>query len=106
MRLCNSTCSWATTVRARSELVSVVCEIKNDGPPFTGVVEVSPGDYGKGNAANAGGIADGHGQAVGHPGICRRALSLHVNVRLVDERGKLRAEQTALRPGGRLVEIP
>src|SRR6266850_3368568 len=26
----------------------VVCEIKNDGPPFTGVVEVSPGDYGKG----------------------------------------------------------
>src|SRR5881296_2846120 len=26
----------------------VVCEIKNDGPPFTGMVEVSPGDYSKG----------------------------------------------------------
>ena len=27
----------------------IVCEIKNDGPPFAGVIEVTPAGYGKGN---------------------------------------------------------
>src|ERR1043166_6563987 len=30
----------------------VVCEIKNDGPAFNGVIEVSPGQYGKGQTHN------------------------------------------------------
>jgi hypothetical protein len=27
----------------------IVCEIKNDGPPFAGVIQVTPAGYGKGN---------------------------------------------------------
>ena len=31
----------------------VVCEIKNDGPPFMGVVEVSAGNFGQGQIRRA-----------------------------------------------------
>jgi hypothetical protein len=77
----------------------VVCEIKNDGPPFTGVVEVSPGDYGKGQTQQMPvELPTGTVKRLVIPAFAVGRYPSMWNVRLVDERGKLRAEQTALRP--------
>jgi len=77
----------------------VVCEIKNDGPPFTGVVEVSPGDYGKGQTQQMPvELPTGTVKRLVIPAFAVGRYPSLWNVRLVDERGKVRAEQTALRP--------
>jgi len=77
----------------------VVCEIKNDGPPFTGVVEVSPGDYGKGQTQQMPvELPTGTVKRLVIPAFAVGRYPSLWNVRLVDERGKVRGEQTALRP--------
>src|SRR6185295_16396057 len=77
----------------------VMCEIKNDGPPISGFVEISPGNYNKGQTYQA---------AVELPtGTLKRVTipvfspSRHIsiwNIRLTDKRGKTIIEQTAQRP--------
>ncbi len=77
----------------------IVCEIKNDGPPITGFVEVAPGNYGKGQT---------HTFPVELPTGTLKRLTIPVfassrhspvwNIRLANERGKTLAEQTGQRP--------
>ena len=77
----------------------VVCEIKNDGPPFTGMVEVSPGDYSKGQTQQMPvELPTGTVKRLVIPAFAVGRYAAAWNVRLVDERGKVRGEQTALRP--------
>ena len=86
----------------------IVCEIKNDGPPITGFVEVSPGNYGKGQT---------HTFPVELPTGTLKRITLPIfapsrhspvwNIRLANERGKTLAEQTGQRPRRQLGwEIP
>jgi hypothetical protein len=75
----------------------VVCEIKNDGPPFIGTVELDGGKYSQEQTRQA---------VVELPTGTLKRFVLPVfsstrgfgtwDVRLLDERGKVRAEQTGL----------
>ncbi len=77
----------------------VVCEIKNDGPSFNAVVEVSPGQFGKGQTHELPvELPTGTLKRVVIPAFSPGRYPAIWNVRLLDERGKVRAEQTALRP--------
>jgi hypothetical protein len=77
----------------------VVCEVKNDGPSFKATVEVSPGSYNQGQK---------HLTEVELPTGTLKRLVIPVfastrgfsswDVRLLDERGKTRAEQLGLQP--------
>src|SRR5436190_2315081 len=76
----------------------VVCEIKNDGPSFTSTVELSPGNYNEGQTTRL---------TVELPTGTLKRVVIPVfssmrggswDIRLLDERGKTRAEQLALRP--------
>ena len=78
----------------------VVCEVKNDGPPFKGIIEVSPGTYGEEQSRllpvelPTGTLkrfvipvfAGGH----------RYGAYGNWNVRLLDERHRVRAEPTSM----------
>jgi hypothetical protein len=86
----------------------VVCEIKNDGPGFNGTIEVSPANYNQGQVRRA---------AVELPTGTLKRVSIPVfsttrgystwDVRLLDERGKVRAEQAGVRTRKQLaVEAP
>src|SRR5436309_9498032 len=77
----------------------VICEIKNDGPSFNGAIELNGGSFNQGQL---------HKVEVELPtGTLKRLLipvfsttrgfNSRWDVRLVDERGKLRAEQIGLR---------
>jgi hypothetical protein len=76
----------------------VVCEIKNDGPPFVGTVELDTGRFNSGQTRRA---------VVELPTGTLKRFVIPVfsatsgyggwDVRLLDERGKVRAEQTGLR---------
>ncbi len=82
----------------------VVCEVKNDGPSFTGTVELSGGPY------------NNQEQMLRMPvelptGTLKRFVlpvfsssrGSSWDVRLLDERGKVRAEQPAMRPRKQIV---
>jgi hypothetical protein len=86
----------------------VVCEIKNDGPSFTGYIELNGGDYNKGQTRQI---------KVELPTGTLKRLVIPVfsttrgystwDVQLFDERGKVRAEQTGLRARRQLAkEVP
>jgi hypothetical protein len=72
----------------------ILCEIKNDGPPFAGVVEVSGGQFNEGQSQH---------QAVELPTGTLKRVVIPVfsstryigswKVRLLDERGRVRSEQ-------------
>src|SRR5439155_22320611 len=77
----------------------VICEIKNDGPSFNGAIELNGGSFNQGQL---------HKVEVELPTGTLKRLLIPVfsttrgfnsswDVRLVDERGKLRAEQIGLR---------
>jgi hypothetical protein len=75
----------------------VVCEIKNDGPSFNGTVELSPGNYNEGQSTRL---------AVELPTGTLKRIVIPVfssirggswDIRLLDERGKTRAEQLSMR---------
>ena len=74
-----------------------VCEIKNEGPTFTGYIEISAGNYGESQSRRV---------AVELPTGTRKRISILLfasgryssswDFRLVDERGRLRAERSSL----------
>ncbi len=77
----------------------VVCEIKNDGPPFVGVVEVSPGDFGKGQTMQmAVELPTGTLKRIVIPAFASGRYQSLWNVRLLNERGKVMDEKPAERP--------
>ncbi len=72
----------------------IVCELDNDGPSFTGVVEVNSDQMGTGQTRR---------MVVDLPTNTRKRIVIPVfstphpwTVRLLDERGKVRAEQVAM----------
>jgi len=86
----------------------IVCEIKNDGPSFNGVVEVEPGSYSQGQTRQV---------SVELPTGTLKRLVIPVfsttrgysswDVRLLDERGKTHAEQLGQRPRRQVAkEVP
>jgi hypothetical protein len=70
----------------------VTCEIKNDGPSFKGTVEITP-DYGQGQTRREQvELPTGTLKRVFIPVFCNAGYSTW-NIRLIDERGKVRAEK-------------
>ncbi|HEY5915583.1 MAG TPA: hypothetical protein VJA21_33785, partial [Verrucomicrobiae bacterium] len=77
----------------------VVCEIKNDAPTFTGTIELTGGNFNQGQTVRT---------TVELPTGTLKRLVIPVfsssrnysswDLRLLDERGKLRAEQQGVRP--------
>jgi hypothetical protein len=77
----------------------VVCEIKNDGPGFTGVVEVGGGQFNEGQARRlVVELPTGTLKRVVIPVFSTARGYSSWDVRLLDERGRVRAEQTGMRP--------
>ena len=77
----------------------IVCEIKNDGPAFTGVVEVSGGQFNDGQTRRlAVELPTGTLKRVVIPAFSTARGYSSWDVHLLDERGRIRAEQVALRP--------
>ena len=81
----------------------IACEIHNDGPSFKGVVEINAEQFGSGQTRRV---------ALELPTNTRKRFVVPVfgatgrfgswNVRLLDERGKVRAERTQLTPRRRI----
>jgi len=70
----------------------ITCELHNDGPSFNAVIEITAEDFGRGQTRRV---------ALDLPANTRKRLFIPVyatardwSVRLLDERGKVRAEQT------------
>ncbi len=78
----------------------VVCEIKNDGPPFVGVIEVESGGFNQSQTRRVEvELPTGTLKRVSIPVFSTARYQSRWDVRLLDkERGKLRAEQTGLQP--------
>ena len=77
----------------------VVCEIKNDGPAFTGVVEVSAGQFSEGQVRRLEvELPTGTLKRVVVPVFSTARSYSSWDVRLLDERGRVRGEQTGMRP--------
>src|ERR1035437_8058894 len=76
----------------------VVCEIKNDGPPFVGTVELDGGRFNQEQTRRAVvELPTGTLKRFVIPGFSTTRSFGGWDVRLLDERGKVRAEQTGLR---------
>ena len=74
----------------------LVCEIKNDGPPFTATIEVKrANEDGQGSLTTIE-LPTGTLKRLSLPTFSTRGYASW-DVRLLDERGKIRAEQLALR---------
>jgi hypothetical protein len=77
----------------------IVCEIRNDGPAFNGTIEATPGGYGKGQSQKlVVELPTGTLKRVVIPAFATGRYPTLWDVRLLDERGKVRQEQVALRP--------
>ena len=77
----------------------VVCEIKNDGPAFTGVVEVGGGQFTEGQARRLEvELPTGTLKRVVIPVFSTARGYSRWDVRLLDERGRVRAEQMGIPP--------
>jgi hypothetical protein len=77
----------------------VVCEIKNDGPAFKGVVEVGGGQFDDGQTRRLEvELPTGTLKRVVIPVFSTARGYSSWDVRLLDERGRVRAEQTGMRP--------
>ena len=76
----------------------VVCEIKNDGPPFVGTVELDGGRFNQEQTRRAViELPTGTLKRFVIPVFATAGNLGSWDVRLLDERGKIRAEQTGLR---------
>src|SRR6478672_5499672 len=76
----------------------LVCEIKNDGAPFKAVVQVSPG-YGQGQTREMPvELPTGTLKRFVIPVFSTTAGYTTWDIRLIDERGKVRAEKMGERP--------
>ena len=81
----------------------VVCEIKNDGPGFTGVIEVTPANLNQGQVRRLKvELPTGTLKRLVIPVFSAARGSGNWDVRLYDERGKLREERASLGPRRRL----
>ena len=80
--------------------IPVVCEIKNDGPAFTGIVEVSGGQFNEGQARRLEvELPTGTLKRVVLPVFsAAHAVYSRWDVRLLDERGRVRGEQLGMQP--------
>jgi len=77
----------------------VVCELKNDGPPFTAVIEVSASVFSQGQPRRANvELPTGTLKRLVIPVFCTSRGYAGWDARLRDDRGKVRAEQLNLRP--------
>src|SRR5262245_39459209 len=77
----------------------VVCEIKNDGPSFTGTIELTPGNYNQGQSVRLSvELPTGTLKRLAIPVFSATRGYVSWDVRLLDERGKTRSEQLGLRP--------
>ncbi len=77
----------------------VIVEVKNDGPPFTGLFELSPGNYNQSQTRTAVvELPTGTLKRFLVPAFSTTRYNSMWNARLLDERGKVRAEQINLRP--------
>jgi hypothetical protein len=77
----------------------IVCEIRNSDAPFTGVIEVTPSGYGKGQSQRmVVELPTGTLKRVVIPAFATSRYQTLWDVRLIDERGRVRQEQVALRP--------
>ncbi len=77
----------------------VVCEIKNDGPTFNGTVELSGGYYNEGQSVRTTvELPTGTLKRLVIPVFCSSRMNSSWDLRLVDERGRMRAEQPGVRP--------
>src|SRR5438552_7210954 len=77
----------------------IVCEIKNNGPAFNGIVEISGGTLNQGQARRA--IVElptGTLKRITIPVFSTTRGYSSWDVRLLDDRGRVRAEQNGLRP--------
>ena len=73
----------------------VICEIKNDGPSFVGMVEVSADYYGDTQTRRfVVELPTGTLKRIDIPVFCSTRSQMSWNFRLLDERGKMRAEVT------------
>src|SRR5258708_20626123 len=76
----------------------ILCEIKNDGPPFIGVVEVEAGQYNQGQTRGLGvELPTGTLKPVVIPGFSTTPGLSSWDVRLLDQRGKGEDEASTLR---------
>jgi hypothetical protein len=84
----------------------VVCEIKNDGPTFTGTVELTAGNYNQGQTRRATiELPTGTLKRFVIPVFSTTRGYSSWDARLLDERGKVRAEQLNLRPRKQIASI-
>lgn len=78
----------------------IVCEVKNDGPGFTGTVEVDGGSYSQGQMRRlVVELPTGTLKRFVIPMFASSRGYISWDVRLLDERGRVRSEQLGLRPG-------
>src|SRR5258708_4568987 len=76
----------------------VVCEMKNDGPPFSGVIELTAGNNDPGQVRRRPvQLPTGTLKRLVIPGFSTSRGYSSWDVRLFDDRGRVRAEQTGLR---------
>ena len=76
----------------------ITCEIMNDGPTFTGVIEINPASYGSGQAQRFPiELPTGTLKRVVIPTFAPSRHQTPWDVQLVDNRGKVRAEVMGLR---------
>ena len=84
----------------------VVCEIKNDGPTFSGTVELTAGNYNSGQTRRATvELPTGTLKRFVIPVFSTTRGYSSWDARLLDERGKVRAEQLNLRPRKQIASI-
>ena len=77
----------------------IVCEIRNSDAPFTGVIEVTPSGYGKGQSQRmVVELPTGTLKRVVVPTFANTRYQTLWDVRLLDDRGRVRQEQVAQRP--------
>lgn len=77
----------------------VVCEIRNDGAAFAGVIELSPGDYSRGQIQQLPvELPTGTLKRLTLPAFAAGRYPAMWTARLLDDRGRVRAEKLALRP--------
>lgn len=77
----------------------VVCEIKNDGPGFVGIVEISSGSFNQSQTRRlVVELPTGTLKRIDIPVFSTARYQSSWDVRLLDERDKVRAEQVNVRP--------
>ncbi len=77
----------------------VVCEVKNDGPSFTGVIEISSGRFNESQTRRVVvELPTGTLKRLVLPVFSTARYQSSWDMRLLDERGRVRAEQPGLRP--------